>query len=107
VVGGGQQRAAHQGLRAQPTGFSIEAAFSEAIRTARQQKSASLLKRAKASYADCGRWAVLRSNWPAHTSLWSFLSSASLTCEFQGDVLVDWGHRLRIEFDPPNDSGIK
>jgi hypothetical protein len=25
------------------------------------------------------RWAVLRSNWPAHTSLWSFLSSASFT----------------------------
>jgi hypothetical protein len=36
-------------LCAQPTGFSIEAAFSEAIRTARQQKSASLLKRAEAS----------------------------------------------------------
>jgi hypothetical protein len=44
---------------------------------------------------------------PAHMSLWSFLSSASSTYEFQGDVLVDWGHRLRIEFDPPSDSGIK
>jgi hypothetical protein len=27
-------------------------------------------------------------HWPAHTSLWSFLSSASFTYEFQGDVLV-------------------
>jgi hypothetical protein len=25
----------------------------------------------------------------------------------QGEVLVDWGQRLRMEFDPPNDSGIK
>ena len=24
-----------------------------------------------------------------------------------GDVFVDWGQRLRIEFDPPNDGGIK
>ena len=23
------------------------------------------------------------------------------------NVLVDWGHRLRMELDPPNDSGIK
>jgi hypothetical protein len=53
------------------------------------------------------RWAVLRSNWPAHTSLWSFLSSASFTYEFQGEVLVDWGQKLRMELDPLNDSGIK
>jgi hypothetical protein len=42
-------------LRAQPTGFRIEAAFSEAIRAAREQKSVSLLKRAEASHADCRR----------------------------------------------------
>jgi hypothetical protein len=41
------------------------------------------------------------------TSLWSFLSSASFTYEFQGEVLVDWGERLRMESDPPNESGIK
>ena len=52
-------------------------------------------------------WAVLRSYCPVHTSLWSFLSSASFTYEFQGDVLVDWGQRLRIELDPPSDSGIR
>jgi hypothetical protein len=40
------RQAVHQGLRAQPTGLSIEAAFCEAIRTIRQQKSVSLLKRA-------------------------------------------------------------
>jgi hypothetical protein len=45
--------AAHQGLRAQPTGFSIEAAFSEAVCATREQKSVSLLKRAQASHADC------------------------------------------------------
>src|SRR5215471_412063 len=53
------------------------------------------------------RWAVLRCSWPAHTSLWSFLSSASLTHGFQGEVLVDLGPKVTIELDLPNASGIR
>jgi hypothetical protein len=54
LVGGEPSNVPHtKGLRAQPTGFSIGAAFSGAIRTARQLKSVSLQKRAKP--ADCRR----------------------------------------------------
>ena len=43
----------------------------------------------------------------AYELVGALLSSASFTYEFQGEVLVDWGQRLRMELDPPNDSGIK
>jgi hypothetical protein len=39
----------------------IEAAFGEAIRTAKQQKSISLMKRAEETYAQCRRQKASRS----------------------------------------------